>query len=87
MKRGNEKAREAEVLCRGAHTSLRGTMAYRGSMLEQVHILKGLWPRDKENPSPFLPKGNKPTLKHWKNDWFGGYLATSWGQPTTLRKK
>lgn len=41
MRRGNEKAREAEVLCSGADTPHRGTMAYRGSMLEQVHFLKG----------------------------------------------
>lgn len=30
---------------------------------------------------------DKLTLKHWKNDLFWGYLATSWGQPTTLGKK
>lgn len=90
MKRGNEKAREAEVLCRGAETPLRGTLGY---MLEQAHLLKGLWPRDKENPNQAHTSLNrmqlmdKPTLKHWKNGCFGRYLATSWGQPTTLSKK
>lgn len=56
MKRGNGKARQAEVLGSGAHEPLRGTMASRRSMLEQVHLLKALWPRDKE--SLYLPKGS-----------------------------
>lgn len=40
MNRGNEKAREADVLHSGADTPLRGTMAYGRSMLEQVPPLE-----------------------------------------------
>lgn len=92
MRKRNKKVRGVKVLHGGGGTPPSGTVAYRGTVPEQVSLLKGLWSRDEEIPELVPPQrdGSSWMSPHWEtkiNERLCGYLAASWGKPTTLGKR